>query len=62
SFAGWDDPTVGTHLTDTREQNDEFNHVKKPEFNVFHGDVAASDEQDDDNLTMPPFFKNRRHD
>lgn len=61
-FAGWDDPTVGTHLTDTREQNDEFNHVKKPEFNVFHGDVAASDEQDDDNLTMPPFFKNRRHD
>ena len=61
-FAGWDDPTAGTHLTDTREQNDEFNHVKKPEFNVFHGDVAASDEQDDDNLTMPPFFKNRRHD
>lgn len=61
-FAGWDDPTAGTRLTDTREQNDEFNHVKKPEFNVFHGDVAASDEQDDDNLTTPPFFKNRRHD
>lgn len=61
-FAGWDDPTAGTRLTDTRDQDSEFNHVKKPEFNVFHGDEVASDDQDDENLTTPPFFKNRRHD
>lgn len=39
--------------------DNEFSHVKKPEFNVFNDDSAATDD-DDDNLSTPPFFKNRR--
>ena len=57
-FDGWNDPTAG--INDSNEQADnEFSHVKKPEFNVFNDDSAATDD-DDDNLSTPPFFKNRR--
>ena len=57
-FDGWNDPTAG--INDSSEQADnEFSHVKKPEFNVFNDDSAATDD-DDDNLSTPPFFKNRR--
>ncbi|WP_314737754.1 cell division protein FtsZ [Limosilactobacillus urinaemulieris] len=57
-FDGWNDPTAG--INDSNEQTDnEFSHVKKPEFNVFNDDSAATDD-DDDNLSTPPFFKNRR--
>ena len=57
-FDGWNDPTAG--INDSNEQADnEFSHVKKPEFNVFTDDSAATDD-DDDNLSTPPFFKNRR--
>ena len=57
-FDGWNDPTAG--INDSNEQADnEFTHVKKPEFNVFNDDSAATDD-DDDNLSTPPFFKNRR--
>ncbi len=57
-FDGWNDPTAG--INDSSEQADnEFSHVKKPEFNVFNDNSAATDD-DDDNLSTPPFFKNRR--
>ncbi|MCI1975265.1 MAG: cell division protein FtsZ [Limosilactobacillus sp.] len=57
-FDGWNDPTAG--INDSNEKTDnEFSHVKKPEFNVFNDDSAATDD-DDDNLSTPPFFKNRR--
>lgn len=57
-FDGWNDPAAG--INDSNEQADnEFSHVKKPEFNVFNDDSAATDD-DDDNLSTPPFFKNRR--
>ena len=57
-FDGWNDPTAG--INDSNEQTDnEFSHVKKPEFNVFNDDSAATDD-DDDNWSTPPFFKNRR--
>lgn len=57
-FDGWNDPTAGINETNAKEDN-EFSHVKKPEFNVFNDDSAATDD-DDDNLSTPPFFKNRR--
>ncbi|MBD7894288.1 cell division protein FtsZ [Limosilactobacillus sp. Sa3CUN2] len=57
-FDGWNAPTAG--INDSNEKTDnEFSHVKKPEFNVFNDDSAATDD-DDDNLSTPPFFKNRR--
>ena len=57
-FDGWNDPTAG--INDSNEQTDnDFSHVKKPEFNVFNDESAATDD-DDDNLSTPPFFKNRR--
>lgn len=57
-FDGWNDPTAGINDS-AEENNNEFSHVKKPEFNVFNDDSAATDD-DDDNLSTPPFFKNRR--
>ena len=57
-FDGWNDPTAGIDGSDEKADN-EFSHVKKPEFNVFNNDSASTDDEDD-NLSTPPFFKNRR--
>ncbi len=55
-FAGWTDPTADDH----GEDDTEFKHVEKPEFNVFNGDSSSVDDGDnDDNLSTPPFFKHR---
>lgn len=55
-FAGWTDPTADDHV----EDDTEFKHVEKPEFNVFNGNSSSVDDGDnDDNLSTPPFFKHR---
>lgn len=60
-FDGWSDPTADTSDNDANAAtNNEFSHVDKPEFNVFNDDTANSDDNDDTNLSTPPFFKNRR--
>ncbi|WP_295746777.1 cell division protein FtsZ [uncultured Limosilactobacillus sp.] len=57
-FAGWTDPTAEDHNDD----DSEFKHVEKPEFNVFNGDSSSVDDGDnDDNLSTPPFFKHRNN-
>ena len=53
---GWNDPNTGVD-NDATTDNNEFSNVKKPEFNVFNDDSSTAD---DDNLSTPPFFKNRR--
>ncbi|MBB1123417.1 cell division protein FtsZ [Limosilactobacillus albertensis] len=58
-FDGWNDPTADTN-NQTRNSDNEFSHVTKPEFNVFNDDAANTDDNDDTNLSTPPFFKNRR--
>ncbi|MBB1095252.1 cell division protein FtsZ [Limosilactobacillus sp. BG-MG3-A] len=58
-FDGWNDPTADTS-NQTRNSDNEFSHVTKPEFNVFNDDAANTDDNDDTNLSTPPFFKNRR--
>lgn len=55
-FDGWNDPNTGVD-NDATTDNNEFSNVKKPEFNVFNDDSSTAD---DDNLSTPPFFKNRR--
>ena len=56
-FAGWTDPTA-----EDRNDDNEFKHVEKPEFNVFNGDSSSVDDGDsDDNLSTPPFFKHRNN-
>lgn len=55
-FDGWNDPNTGVD-NDATTDNNEFSNVKKPEFNVFNYDSSTAD---DDNLSTPPFFKNRR--
>ncbi|MGM9892203.1 cell division protein FtsZ [Limosilactobacillus sp.] len=60
-FDGWNDPTADTNDRDVNENLDnQFSNVDKPEFNVFNDDTANSDDNDDTNLSTPPFFKNRR--
>ena len=58
-FDGWNDPTADTS-NQSRNSDNEFSHVTKPEFNVFNDDAANTDDNDDTNLSTPPFFKNRR--
>ena len=58
-FDGWNDPTADTS-NQSRNSDNEFSHVTKPEFNVFNDDAANTDDNDDINLSTPPFFKNRR--
>lgn len=58
-FDGWNDPTADTS-NQARNADNEFSHVTKPEFNVFNDDAANTDDNDDTNLSTPPFFKNRR--
>lgn len=55
-FDSWNDPNTGVD-NDATTDNNEFSNVKKPEFNVFNDDSSTAD---DDNLSTPPFFKNRR--
>ena len=59
-FDNWSDPTAGNQAAQPDSAADDFSHVAKPEFNVFNDDTADSDDSDDDNLSTPPFFKNRR--
>lgn len=61
-FDGWNDPTAdaGDNSQNTDNNSNDFSNVSKPEFNVFNDDTANSDDGDDDNLSTPPFFKNRR--
>lgn len=60
-FAGWTDPTADNN--DQADDDNEFKHVEKPEFNVFNGDSSNVDDGDsDDNLSTPPFFKHRNQD
>lgn len=61
-FDGWNDPTAdaGDVGQTTDNSNNDFSNVSKPEFNVFNDDTANSDDGSDDNLSTPPFFKNRR--
>ena len=59
-FDGWNDPTAEVNSNTNEKIDDQFSHVDKPEFNVFNDDTANSDDGDDDNLSTPPFFKNRR--
>ncbi|WP_373841673.1 cell division protein FtsZ [Limosilactobacillus sp.] len=59
-FDGWNDPTADNEDSNNdATANNEFSHVAKPKFNVFNDDTANSDD-DDTNLSTPPFFKNRR--
>lgn len=58
-FDGWNDPTADNN-PQTQTSDNEFSHVTKPEFNVFNDDAANTDDNDDTNLSTPPFFKNRR--
>lgn len=59
-FDGWNDPTTDTTAAPAQPADNEFSHVTKPEFNVFNDDAANTDDNDDTNLSTPPFFKNRR--
>lgn len=60
-FDGWNDPTTSSDNSQQAASNNEFSHVTKPEFNVFNDDALDTDDNDDDtNLSTPPFFKNRR--
>lgn len=60
-FDGWNDPTADTTNSQPQQNADnEFSHVTKPEFNVFNDEAANTDDNDDTNLSTPPFFKNRR--
>ncbi|MDO4903331.1 MAG: cell division protein FtsZ [Limosilactobacillus sp.] len=59
-FDGWNDPTAEVTENRANDNAGEFSHVDKPEFNVFNDDTLNTDDGDDDNLSTPPFFKNRR--
>lgn len=59
-FDGWNDPTADTTNNQSQNSDNDFSHVTKPEFNVFNDDAANTDDNDDTNLSTPPFFKNRR--
>ncbi|WP_137597171.1 cell division protein FtsZ [Paucilactobacillus kaifaensis] len=63
-FDGWDMQTTQTdEAANSQNDTDEFAQVEKPDFNVFSSDndTAQTDEDDtDDGLDTPPFFKKRR--
>lgn len=58
-FDGWNDPTAGLSNESETVSDNNFSNVKKPEFNIFNDD-SSIEEDDDTNLSTPPFFKNRR--
>lgn len=60
-FDGWSDPTAEDNNSASETVDDsDFSNVAKPEFNVFNDDTVNSDDDNDTNLSTPPFFKNRR--
>ncbi|WP_283583570.1 cell division protein FtsZ [Limosilactobacillus difficilis] len=60
-FDGWNEPSLANN-NERGNADNEFKHVEKPEFNVFGSDDGNDDDGDGDNLSQPPFFKNRnRH-
>lgn len=61
-FGDWNEPSLANN--ERSSADNEFKHVEKPEFNVFGSDDGNADNSNDDgdNLSQPPFFKNRnRH-
>ncbi|KRO09932.1 cell division protein FtsZ [Paucilactobacillus hokkaidonensis] len=63
-FDGWDMQTTqpsGDSENNAENATDEFAQVEKPDFNVFSNDTADETQEDGDNgLDTPPFFKKRR--
>lgn len=62
-FGDWNEPSLANN-NERNSADSEFKHVEKPEFNVFGSDDGNADNNSDDgdNLSQPPFFKNRnRH-
>lgn len=62
-FDGWDMQTSQSddnQDTDHKNSDDEFAQVEKPDFNVFSSDEPNVDDDGDNGLDTPPFFKKRR--